>query len=228
MAKSREKNEAKEMRKEGMSIKDIATFLNISKSSASLWCREIVLSQKQKQKIYNKMIKAGHRGRIKGAEKNKKKRLERIKTHEADAKKILTHLSDRDKLMLGLGLYWGEGAKTKRVHLSNSDPVMIRLFQHILEDIFFVKRDQLVPRININEIHRDSEKDLLKFWSSLLELPERQFKKTRFIPVQNKKIYSNYNEHFGTLSLKVEKSTDLNYKIIAFINRLKDLDRLPT
>ncbi len=45
MAKSREKQLARVLRREGKSIREIASVLKVSKGSISLWCRDIVLSK---------------------------------------------------------------------------------------------------------------------------------------------------------------------------------------
>lgn len=50
MAKSKEKNKALILRQNGESIKDIAKRLKISKSTVSLWCRDIKLTSEQIKK----------------------------------------------------------------------------------------------------------------------------------------------------------------------------------
>lgn len=46
MSKFELKHRASQLRKSGASVSEIATQLGISKSTASLWCRDIVLTKK--------------------------------------------------------------------------------------------------------------------------------------------------------------------------------------
>ncbi len=69
MVKSSEKIQARILRKRGISITEIAKQLNVSKGSVSIWCSDIILSEKQKRVLYENKIKGGLIGRMKGAEK---------------------------------------------------------------------------------------------------------------------------------------------------------------
>ena len=78
MAKSLKKLESIKLRRLGMSIKEISDTISIAKSTVSIWCRDVVLSKVQKDTLYRKMVDAGHKGRIMGAETNKKKKVTSI------------------------------------------------------------------------------------------------------------------------------------------------------
>jgi orotate phosphoribosyltransferase-like protein len=67
MAKFELKAKVQALRKQGMSLKQIMREVDISKSTASLWCREIVLTEAQRRVLKKKMIEGGHAGRLKGA-----------------------------------------------------------------------------------------------------------------------------------------------------------------
>ncbi|MDO8264939.1 MAG: helix-turn-helix domain-containing protein, partial [Candidatus Parcubacteria bacterium] len=110
MAKFKEKNIALKLRKKGNSIKDIAKKIGVVKSSVSRWCRDIELTKKQIQKLGEKM-KAGA---YKGARVQYARRIERIKKYEQIGINRIGRLSDRDFLLSGLALYWGEGTKKNR------------------------------------------------------------------------------------------------------------------
>lgn len=75
MAKSLKKLEAQKLRRSGMSIKEIAKRVDIAKSTTSVWCKDVVLTEIQKEKLYKKMVTAGHKGRVMGAESNRQKKL---------------------------------------------------------------------------------------------------------------------------------------------------------
>ena len=51
MAKFKERIQARKLRKDGKSVKEIAQSLNVSKGTVSLWVRDIILSVKQLERI---------------------------------------------------------------------------------------------------------------------------------------------------------------------------------
>ena len=97
MAKSLKKLEALKLRRLGMSIKEIAETISIARSTVSVWCNDVILSKNQKDALYNKMVEAGHKGRIMGAEANKNKKLEVLESVRKIAAKEITSLSKRDR-----------------------------------------------------------------------------------------------------------------------------------
>ena len=68
MTKKEERLEARRLRREGMSIKAIAKALEIAKSSASTWCRDIILTEEQEQALQDSDIR--RKAQIAAAEKN--------------------------------------------------------------------------------------------------------------------------------------------------------------
>ncbi len=225
MAKSLEKAKAVQMRRRGMSVKEIAKALNIGRSTASVWLRDVVLTQAQKDRLFERMVKAGHRGRMRGAQMNREKKQQRIRAAQTKAVEQIPKLTARDVYMLGLGLYWGEGTKAQSSALSfvNSDPRAIDMAMRWFADSFGVSRDRFCPRIFINETHRSREAVLLDFWSKRLDLPKEQFAKTVFLKRENKKIYENHEVYYGILALRVSKGTNLRHEILASLERVADL-----
>lgn len=75
MAKFDLKRKVEYLRRKGASLTEIMLKVGISKSTASLWCREINLTAKQKERLKNKIRENGNIGRMKGAEINRRKNL---------------------------------------------------------------------------------------------------------------------------------------------------------
>jgi len=76
MAKSKEQSLARSLRKNGLSIKEISDKLKVSKSSASLWCSEIKLTEEQIQKLHDKMVRGSYKGRMIVARLQKERKKE--------------------------------------------------------------------------------------------------------------------------------------------------------
>lgn len=223
MAKSKERLEAQVLRKKGWSIKSIAGHLDVSKASVSGWCRDIKLTQKQKDFLLEKAIKAGHKGRIIGAETNRQKKIQSIKFYKELGAREIGGFSKRDLLVAGVSLYWGEGSKTDRSALAfvNSDPDAIIFMYHWFQIIFCIPKKDFMPRIFINETHSQRIKKVLNFWSNLLQLPIEQFGNPVLLKMKQHKIYKNHESYYGVLSLKIRKSTKLKYHIMGLIGAMK-------
>lgn len=224
MAKFDKKERVVALRCEGFSLNYIAEKVGISKSTASLWCRDIVLTEDQILQLEQNAIKGSYAGRLKGAKANENKRKKVIESYKKEAEEVLSQTSKRDLDMIMVGLYWGEGSKTEnRFGFSNSDPAMVAFVVKWLVDIEKISCDDIIPRILINESHESRIQEVLKFWSSLLELPREQFRSTTFIKVKNKKVYENHDRYFGTLMVRVKRSSKLQYKLLERVRVLQNL-----
>lgn len=211
------------MRRKGRSIRDIATALGVSPSSVSQWCAEIILTPSQKKRLTWKQIAAGNRGRILGAEKNRQKRLASIAIEEARARSQINTLTERDFLLLGVALYWGEGVKSRSgsVAIVNSDPAVIGFAKKWFR-LLGVDNDRFRPRIFIAESHRSRESVLLEFWARILDLPQSQFGRTIFLKKRRVKVYENHDSYYGVLALRVLRGTTLKYHIVGLIQACKE------
>ena len=225
MAKVQEKLQALQMRRQGNSIKDIASTLQVSKGSVSLWCQDIVLSHKQKQHLKQKQIQAGSVGRNMGAQINKQKRLNTIAEYKKTGIQNIGSTSNRDLLLLGIGLYWGEGVKSRSgmAAIVNSDPGVIKVAKQWFQTCFSVKNDDFRPYIYISAHHHKRKAAILEFWRLELHIPIDQFK---IILLHNrpKKVYENHDQYYGVLHLRVQKSSNLKYQIIGLIDACRSVD----
>ncbi|MCR4334498.1 MAG: hypothetical protein NUV47_02090 [Patescibacteria group bacterium] len=223
MAKFDLRLKALKRRRIGESIGHIAKELNVSKGTVSLWCSDIELTEKQKEILAKKSNLASLDGRMRGVETNRKKRLDTISRYEKDGKEFTGCLSSRDKMLIGVALYWAEGSKKKGVFsFVNSDAVIVKCVSRWLNDVMGVSKEDFIPRVAINEMHRKRIEKVLNFWSNLLELPRSQFRNTFFIKTVQKKVYENYDTYYGTLVLRVRNSTHLKYRILGLIEGLKN------
>jgi hypothetical protein len=222
MAKSKEKNLALKLRQEGKSIKEIAEKLSLSKSTVSLWCRDIVLSKKQMSALYRKMLDGRYKGRIKGAKIQYKRRIEREKRYRKEGLVRIGRLSDRDFLITGVALYWGEGHKNGReVRITNSDPEIIRFMLKWFKRVLKIDRDKITLYIIINRVHKKRVKEVEEWWSRITRFPKENFLKTTLIKSENKKKYKNFPYHYGTLTIRLKNPVNLHNQIIGMIEALK-------
>ena len=218
MAKYDLRIQAVKMRRQGESVNVIARKLGVSKSTASLWVRDIILSVSDLEKLRQNSIEGAELGRLRGALKQKKARLELVEKSKQWGFKQIGRLSKREFFMAGLALYWAEGSKKeRRVQVCNSDADLIKLMIKWLEEYFGVFTNRLTVHVGINEMHKDREGVVKNYWSKATGIPLDQFTKTSFKRVKSKKVYENFREHYGTLDIRVLKPAGIYYKIMGLI-----------
>lgn len=128
-----ERRRARILRSKGYSLKQITRALAISKSTASLWVRDVSLTPKQVNRL-----KARHTS-IEVIESRRQTRLRHEMVKRAVTTSIaaasIKRISRRDLWILGIGLYWGEGRKTNHglVGFSNGDPKSVQIMMRFLK-----------------------------------------------------------------------------------------------
>ena len=224
MSKYAQKAKARQMRRNGISIITIAQKLEVSKSSVSKWCNDILLTNRQAEKLrLNKGISLTTGQRM-GAETNKNKRLNAIKEANILGHRIIKKISKRELLLVATALYWSEGSKSDHTSgfvFVNSDPEMVLVMKLFLIDIINIRPCDIVCSIQINRVHERRIQTVLSFWEKLLNLPKDQFRKPYYIDTRAKKLYDNHEDYYGVCRLVVKKGMNLKYRILGLIKAVK-------
>ena len=212
------RDKARLLRSDGASLDEIVLQLQVPKSTVRYWCRDIVLSQSQQRRIFEKQKMSGKEA----AERVRQKRIVLIERLRKEGAKQIGRLSAKELLLAGTALYWAEGYRKGdgEFGFTNSDPTMIRFIIRWLKECCKVEADRIHARICINAIHKNRMKEVKEFWIEATGLPEDQFSKPTFINVVSKKRYWNSNQYFGTLRVKVRRSTDLRRMVMGWIEGL--------
>ncbi len=169
-----EQERARALRADAWTLNEIAAELGVSKSSVSLWVRDVA---------FDEAARAARAGanRNRGAQCRRPSRLRVEKEAEiarllAEGRERLGRLSERDLLVAGTALYAGEGAKRDGdVVFANSDFRMVVLFLRFLRTFFEIDERRLRARVYLHE-----GLDLAAataFWSMATDIPESQFRK---------------------------------------------------
>jgi hypothetical protein len=222
MAKYQERIRARIMRKQGTSIVTIAKELRVSKSATSLWCRDILLTSEQVEKL--KKQKGSAMGRWMGAESNRKKKRDAINAANDWGEKHIKKISKRELLLIAAALYWSEGSKsdsTSGFIFVNSDPEMILVMKLFLVNVLGISTSEIVCSIQINRIHEKRINTVLSFWKKLLHLRNSQFRKPYYVNTKISKVYDNYENYYGICRLVVRKGKNMKYKMLGLIQALK-------
>jgi transcriptional regulator with XRE-family HTH domain len=213
--KYREKIRAIKLRKEGLSYKAILKKVDVSKSTLSIWLRNIELTKEQKNKLLNKAEIAMYNA----AKRKVDNRIKRTNIIIEKAKKEVRGHKDDSLFLIGIALYWAEGAKShdETVKFSNSDEKMIGIMMQWFREICRVPEEKFRVHVHMHSLH--CRKDILKYWSKITNIPLNQFYKPYIKKTslgQRKNILYN-----GTCSIVVNEK-DLFRKIIGWKTGLEE------
>ena len=167
MAKPKLRAKARELRKRGWQLTDIAAELGVSYNTLRGWCRDIELTDEQIEALNDKDPRLS--AQYKGAQKIKQKALEKRLEYqavgwEATEQSNLLHL-------MGCMLYWGEGAKHRQhLRFTNTDPNMLTLFIRFLRDELEVPDDKIALQI-LSHLDETVWEGIRQYWLEILDLP---------------------------------------------------------
>lgn len=179
MTKEAERLKARQLRNQGLSVRDIALELQVAKSSVSLWVRDIVLSDEQVNALKNNRRERVAAARIKAVETNRRRFQQLREQYQAEGR---VKAREGSALHLaGCMLYWAEGAKNRsEVIFVNSDPEMIRLFVHFLRVSLGVTDEEIVLRIYCHSRDHAEIARMEAYWLEALNLPPSAVRKAVF------------------------------------------------
>jgi hypothetical protein len=189
--KVKEQAKARALRAQNRTLADIAKTLGVSKSSVSLWVRDVPFTPS----LQLRGVRGPHR-RPHPAHEAKLRQIDEL--NREGAARIGT-LSEEAFFVAGVALYAGEGGKTDgSVRFPNSDPEMVRLFCAWLRRFFTIDESRLRCCVYLHE-GLDLEATET-FWSELTEVPRSQFGKA-YRAKPDPSIRRNKHEH-GCFYLK--------------------------
>ena len=161
-----ERQQARQLRRTGLPLAEIAASLGVSRSSVSLWVRDVEFTP----------LPRPPRGRRRSPNALQRRRQAEIDRLAEEGRARVGRLSEREFLVAGVALYAGEGAKRDgAVKFANSDPRMIAFYCAWLRRFFSVDEERLRMRLYLHE-----GLDLtasVAYWSDVTGIPPSQFQK---------------------------------------------------
>jgi hypothetical protein len=161
-----EREQARRLRATGLPMAEIADRLGVSKSSVSLWARDVAFEPRPP-------VTRGRRRAPNALQRRKQAEIDRLLAEGQDR---VGRLSEREFLVAGVALYAGEGTKRDgAVCFANSDPWMVAFFCAWLRRFFQIDESRLRVRLYLHQ-----GLDLAAttaYWSKVTGIPESQFGK---------------------------------------------------
>ncbi|MBB3080281.1 transcriptional regulator with XRE-family HTH domain [Streptomyces violarus] len=206
-AKDDLREKARELRLQGWTYDQIQVELGCSKSSISLWVRDLPKPERKRTPEEASAIAR------RGWKVTLQRREEERQHTKAVAQQAVGDLTDREVFLAGVALYWAEGAKDKsysrreRLHFINSDPNVISFFLRWL-DVLGVERERLRFRVSIHESANVQEAE--EFWAGLAGVAPATLQKATLKKHNPKTSRKNTSEAYrGCLIVYVLKSANL-------------------
>ncbi|MCC9710121.1 hypothetical protein E4N62_35595 [Streptomyces sp. MNU76] len=210
-AKDDLKAKARELRLQGWTYDQIQLELGCSRSSISLWVRDLPKPQPRYTPEERQALMHEGLARLRAAENEA-----RSESKHAAHQDVQT-LSARELFMVGVALYWAEGAKSKsydrreRVTFVNSDPGVIETYLAWL-DLLDVDRER--PRYRVL-IHESADVEAAhRYWAELVQVDTSVFARPTLKRHNPKTVRKNTGEDYhGCLVVTVARSAHLYNRI---------------
>ena len=203
------------MRRIGKSYNEIVAALRIPKSTLSGWLAHVDLSRELKQRL-QKDRQVGHVIRLQELNKHRGAHLARAYAEaRTEAKEEFDTLKYNPLFIAGIMLYWGEGDKLTKyaVTITNSDPILIRLYVFFLENICRVPPAKIKAHVLI---YPDLNEETCRlYWASRSHISLSRFTKCTVIQGKQKKRPLKYG-----VCMVVISSTYFKVKMLEWLKLL--------
>lgn len=202
---------ARELRLQGWTYDRIEAELGCSRSSVSLWVRDLPRPEPRYTPEEQRALMQEGLARRRAADDEERKRTRAVAHRE------IGEMTDRELFVTGVALYWAEGSKSKpydrreRAIFVNSDPGVIRVYLAWL-DLLEVDRGRLGFRLLIHE-SADVEA-AHRFWAGIADIDPEAFAKPTLKKHNPKTVRKNTGDDYhGCLVIGVARSAHLYNRI---------------
>lgn len=210
---------AEKLRSERKSYKEIVEITGVPKSTLSDW-----LGVKY-ARIFDRKAQLKHLSKIRrlamvAIKEKKERRISAIK--EKVAREIkdypLKNISFKKSLLAML--YWAEGTKSLEsasLVIVNTDPKLLSLFITLLRECFNIDESKLKIRLHIHYYHK--VKVVRKYWSKILNVPEKNFNGTH---VKKRSVKKRFRKNFIGICFLQYGSDDVRRELIEIGKQIQE------
>jgi hypothetical protein len=179
------------MRKNENTLLEIATKLEVSKASVSLWVKNTALPKKAVRRIEARKSQS----RILASTARRNQTLSKLHRAQLDADTLVDKklINPEMALLLCAVMYWCEGAKSKNdseFTFTNAEPLLVQGFLSLLRMSFPLEEDKFRVKMHLHQYHDEDVQK--KFWSKVTRIPALQFQNTYWKSNSAKNIKLNY------------------------------------
>lgn len=228
-----DKQKAHDLRISGKSYSEIAKILEVSRSTLSLWLRDVDLSGEAKREMVKRTSQPALRALTSYTKKQRVVAEQSLVQNKKRGRATVgDFLTSRELSLVGASLYWGEGYKRLRmmhgkevinhpVSFTNADPVIIKMFMRYLREFHKVADSSV--RVNVRIFPQQNAEKVLSYWREVTGLPATSFLKPSVtVGTGGAKKRPTERIPWGVIQLRVY-DTGLFYRIMGSIEALGDL-----
>lgn len=184
-----EHHNAINLRKEGLSVREIAKKLNVSKGTVSIWTRDIELTEEQKNKLLDQGDIRNRQWKGAKARKDQSRKL-RESFQLIGKKRIIDKDLNFKELCL---LYWTEGTKDKNsLKFCNTDVYLVKYFLKLFRSCFNINENKLSIYLTHHIDNGLSLEEIQKYWLDNLNLKKEHLRKTT---IRHARDYSGFKQN---------------------------------
>jgi transcriptional regulator with XRE-family HTH domain len=148
--KTAERQRARELRAFGWSIKEIERSLGVSRSSVSLWVRDVSLTAEQRSRLISRI----RLGPMISGERSAAAAREVRHTYQEEGRRFVHERGS--SYLAGCMLYWAEGSKARNtLSITNSDPELLETFVRFVRTEFGVPDERFRVSCNLFADHAE-------------------------------------------------------------------------
>lgn len=216
-----EKERVIELRKSGLTYKEIGQRVPVSKSSISVWLKGCSLTPLEKSVLKHNAHSNISKGRIRAAASLRDKRLKRDQVLFSVAKQEF-NASKCDPLFLtGISLYWAEGSKRNSAFaFTNSDADMMYVMLLWMRQFLGLSVSDIKARLYIHKPYAHERCE--EYWAEQTKIPLANFGKTIYKPTGL--LIKKRPDYKGCLRIETGKTAHLR-KMLFWTNMLVEYYR---
>ena len=192
-------------------------MIPVHDGTLSAWCRDVELSDEQRARLAAKRPRLAVRQAV--GEHLRKVARDRHGATRTAARSQVTVLATEPLFVAGVVAYWSEGAKTKEICFSNSDPRLVGLFLVWAQRYLQADVSRFTVRMHLHSGQQELER--LRYWSEATQIPPDRFGKT-FVKSEGTGQRKNilYN---GTVQIRMTRSRLDLERVLAWIEGIGNL-----
>ncbi len=195
------KADAVKMRAAGYSYGMISERLGISKGTLSDWFKDKPFTPNKE------VLKRIQYGPILSGQRSHNRKVEEVLRMRSIGKSEIGTLTKRDFLLLGLGLYIGEGTKAyEQIQVANANPAVIKIMIQWFREALGVNLEDITIAIHLYP--DNNEKEALAFWQKNTGLNRKNFRKSYIDIRKNKSQFRNNKLPYGTAYIRIKGNGD--------------------
>lgn len=178
-ARLEDKNRAIELRRTGLSYREIQKTIPVSKGLLSGWFKGIVLTENEKNILQTSAAERLRRNRMRALINNQSRRIERERLLGKEAERLFMKHRRNPLFLTGITLYWAHGSiLSTGFSFINADPDMIFIMNKWVRYFLSVPKEKIKITVYSHKI--PGYDTFLDFWVKNLDLEPQNCKQVEY------------------------------------------------